>query len=160
MRQNFLSTLANPAIPLSKLSRNVPHGIKGEGMLELVWKSKVGVERVGWFVGVVGGLEVQAGRSRMAINSANAGGMTTGPSTPTAGTISMTTPTLPVLSAEETYTIEFTRTFFGWLKKHLVEIIPAGSNSHNGSEMEGMMGDCLLDDEERRRAWVEKWEYM
>jgi hypothetical protein len=158
MRQNFLSTLANPSIPLSKLSRNVPHGIKGEGMLELVWKSKVGVERVGWFVGVVGGLEVQAGRSRMALgNSSNAGGMMTGPSTPTT---TSTNAMVVVLSAEEAYTIEFTKTFFGWLKKHLVEIVPAGSNVNSSGVVPETMGECLLDDDERRKVWVEKWEYM
>ena len=128
-------------------------------MLELVWKSKVGVERVGWFVGVVGGLEVQAGRSRMALgNSSNTGMTMTGPSTPTPTMTSMNA--MVILSAEEAYTIEFTKTFFGWLKKHLTEIIPAGSNVNGSGAVAETMGECLLDDEERRRVWVEKWEYM
>lgn len=61
MRSNFLTALANPAVPLSgsKLGNvNVPHGIKGEGMLEIGWERGVAVARMGWLIGVVGGLEV------------------------------------------------------------------------------------------------------
>ena len=90
------------------------------------------------------------------INSSNAGGIITGPSTPTTTSVNSTL----VLSAEEAYTIEFTKTFFGWLKKHLVEVVPAGTNVNNSGMTGETMGECLLDDEERRRVWVEKWEYM
>jgi hypothetical protein len=60
MRQNFLQTLSDNSIPLSKIAktRNIPHGIKGMMMLDLLYTGRVEKERAGWFVGVVGGLEV------------------------------------------------------------------------------------------------------
>jgi hypothetical protein len=171
MRSNFLSTLSNPSIPLSKLSRNVPHGIKGEGMLELVWKNKVGVDRVGWFVGVIGGLEVQAGRRGMSTSVTN-------------GASPSTSLRVSTYTAEEAYTTEFTKTFFHWIKKHLDEVVPSSTSAMNTSITSSVVpsrsknsslpsnvdikdaksgisiGDCLLDDEERRAGWIEKWEYM
>ena len=63
MRSNFLLALSNPLVPLSKLGKNVPHGIKGEGMLELGWEKGIDVGRMGWLIGVVGGLEVVSPRA-------------------------------------------------------------------------------------------------
>lgn len=58
MRTSFLNSLADASIPLNKLARNVPHGIKGLDMLELLWSKRVNVERSGWFIQVVGAIEV------------------------------------------------------------------------------------------------------
>lgn len=165
MRANFLSALSDPQVPLSRLSKNVPHGIKGEGMLELGWERRVDVARMGWLIGVVGGLEVQSLRNRpsgpMSAPTSRAG--------PTASAASPST-TVPFQSApntstaEETYTVEFTRVVLGWMKKHLNDIVPAitsapASMTAKSSGLESA-GPCLLDDDVRKKAWVEKWEYM
>ncbi|GAA5952811.1 hypothetical protein JCM3765_002972 [Sporobolomyces pararoseus] len=59
-REAWFSDLANPAVPLSKLSRSVPHGYKGEKGLDMLAARKVEVGRAIWFVRAFGGVEIQS----------------------------------------------------------------------------------------------------
>jgi hypothetical protein len=81
------------------------------------------------------------------------------PGSTTLGTVSNS---VSAMSAEEMYTLEFTRTCLGWMKKHLNEIIPgpASASATTASAASVSAGECLLDDEGKRKVWVEKWEYM
>jgi hypothetical protein len=57
-RESWFSDLANPAVPLSKLSRSVPHGYKGEKGLDMLAARKVEIGRAVWFVRAFGGVEI------------------------------------------------------------------------------------------------------
>jgi hypothetical protein len=67
-RETWVSDLSNPAIPLEKLSRNVPHGYKGDKLLEMLCNRRVPVERAGWYIRAIGGIEIV--RSSLVLSSA------------------------------------------------------------------------------------------
>lgn len=57
-RLTFVADLANPAVPLHKLSKSIPHGFKGVELLEMLWANGVSLERGVWFVKVIGASEM------------------------------------------------------------------------------------------------------
>jgi len=57
-RQAWLKDLANPDVPLHKLSKSVPHGAKGQDLLDLLHTNNVTVERAVWFLRVLGANEM------------------------------------------------------------------------------------------------------
>ena len=75
----YVRELRDPAVPLARLSRSVPHGLRGERLLEVLWLGRVppgvpeprdappqsvAVPRALWLVRAVGACEVQALRTR------------------------------------------------------------------------------------------------
>lgn len=56
-RQNWFDDLANSAVPLSKLGKNVPHGAKGADLLDLLHAKDVSIPRAVWFLRVFGANE-------------------------------------------------------------------------------------------------------
>ncbi|KAI8337752.1 hypothetical protein BC941DRAFT_513588 [Chlamydoabsidia padenii] len=69
-KEQWIQELANGAVPLQKLSRNVPHGYKGEKLLETLAARQVPYLRATWYIKVVG-LSEMAQR-----NASNAGSTT------------------------------------------------------------------------------------
>ena len=63
-RENWLRDLANPAITLRKLSRTIPHGIRGKGLLEQCMNKKVPPERAVWLARCVGANEIRASKRK------------------------------------------------------------------------------------------------
>lgn len=57
-REAWVNDLANPSIPLSKLSKNVPHGYRGEKLLDMIFARKVLVERAVWYIRAIGAIEI------------------------------------------------------------------------------------------------------
>ncbi|KAI8100101.1 uncharacterized protein BX664DRAFT_290634 [Halteromyces radiatus] len=53
-KEQWIQELANGAVPLRKLSRNVPHGYKGEKLLETLAARQVPFLRATWYIKVVG----------------------------------------------------------------------------------------------------------
>lgn len=94
--------------------------------------------------------------------SPNTNTLTPGSTTLGTASNSVSAMTTAGMSAEEMYTLEFTRTCLGWMKKHLNEVIPgpASATATTASAASVSAGECLLDDEGKRKVWVEKWEYM
>ncbi|EGU12079.1 Proteophosphoglycan ppg4 [Rhodotorula toruloides ATCC 204091] len=167
-REAWFSDLASPSVPLSKLSRSVPHGYKGEKGLDMLSKRKVEVGRAVWFVRAFGGVEIQS-----------------------------LSKTRPLQTAISLYTSEFTTVVSEFVRKQLHETIlppcssapspaapassvptmlatarqrsssfskPAGSGA--GTPALGMAGAAAtapngleLLDEERRKSWEDKFEY-
>ncbi|KAM0749703.1 hypothetical protein T439DRAFT_381275 [Meredithblackwellia eburnea MCA 4105] len=70
-RETWFNDLANEGIPLSRLSRNVPHGYVGEKKLEMLFARKVPIIRAVWFVRAIGAIEIQASRSRPGFSITN-----------------------------------------------------------------------------------------
>ncbi|GAA6032599.1 hypothetical protein JCM8097_004834 [Rhodosporidiobolus ruineniae] len=93
-REAWFSDLASPSIPLSKLSRSVPHGYKGEKGLDMLAHRKVDVPRAVWFVRAFGGVEIQS--------------------------LAKTRPTSVAISL---YTSEFTTVVSEFIRKQLVEVV-------------------------------------
>ncbi|GAA5891003.1 hypothetical protein JCM5296_007345 [Sporobolomyces johnsonii] len=154
-REAWFSDLANPTVPLSKLSRSVPHGYKGEKGLDMLAARKVEVGRAVWFVRAFGGVEIQSlAKSR------------------------------PLPLAISHYTSEFTTVVCEFVRKQLLDLaLPAPLLSEAGpttspnlvqgqaqtrsrststslsASTSGMRGHSDLMDPETRRAWKEKFDY-
>lgn len=56
-RQAWFADLANPEVPLHKLGKNVPHGAKGQDLLDLLHSHNVAIPRAVWFLRVFGANE-------------------------------------------------------------------------------------------------------
>lgn len=59
-REVWLRDLANPAITLRRLSRTIPHGIRGRVLLDQCLNKKVPAERAVWLAKCVGANEIRA----------------------------------------------------------------------------------------------------
>lgn len=68
-REAWLKELANPTTSLRKLSRTIPHGIRGKGLLEQCLNKNVPTDRAVWLAKCVGALEIRAFK-RKGLNSA------------------------------------------------------------------------------------------
>lgn len=56
-REAWFADLANPDVPLHKLGKNVPHGVKGHDLLDLLQQHDVAIPRAVWFLRVFGANE-------------------------------------------------------------------------------------------------------
>ena len=59
-REQYLRDLANPAQSLRRLTRQVPHGIRGRLLLEQICTKSVPVKRAVWFIRVISVNELRA----------------------------------------------------------------------------------------------------
>ena len=59
-REIWLRDLANPDIPLRRLSRTIPHGIRGKVLLDQCLAKKIPVPRAVWLAKCVGANEIRA----------------------------------------------------------------------------------------------------
>ena len=59
-REAWLRDLANPTIPLRRLSRTIPHGIRGKTLLDHCLTKKIPVWRAVWLAKCVGANEIRA----------------------------------------------------------------------------------------------------
>lgn len=59
-RETWLRDLANPSIPLRRLSRTIPHGIRGKVLLEQCLSKQIPTERAVWLAKCVGANEIRA----------------------------------------------------------------------------------------------------
>lgn len=74
-REMWLKDLANPATSLRRLSRTIPHGIRGKVLLEHCLNKNVPTERAVWLAKCVGANELRAFR-RKGVNQTFMGGET------------------------------------------------------------------------------------
>jgi mediator of RNA polymerase II transcription subunit 12 len=72
-REAWLRDLANPLVPLRKLSRTIPHGLKGPPLLDQCAAKKIPTARAVWFVRCVGANELR-GLRRKGVGSLAVGG--------------------------------------------------------------------------------------
>lgn len=68
-REAWLKDLANPTTSLRKLSRTIPHGIRGKGLLEQCLNKNVPTDRAVWLAKCVGANEIRAFK-RKGVNGA------------------------------------------------------------------------------------------
>ncbi|KAL4906912.1 hypothetical protein BDW74DRAFT_130027 [Aspergillus multicolor] len=59
-REAWLRDLANPSVPLRKLSRTIPHGIRGKALLDQCLSKWIPVNRAVWLAKCVGANEIRA----------------------------------------------------------------------------------------------------
>lgn len=59
-REAWLRDLANPTVPLRKLSRTIPHGIRGKALLEQSLAKRIPLSRAVWLAKCVGANEIRA----------------------------------------------------------------------------------------------------
>ncbi|KAB8258163.1 mediator of RNA polymerase II transcription subunit 12 [Aspergillus pseudonomiae] len=59
-REAWLRDLANPSVPLRKLSRTIPHGIRGKALLDQCLNKGIPVSRAVWLAKCVGANEIRA----------------------------------------------------------------------------------------------------
>lgn len=68
-REHWMKELANPAMSLRRLSRTIPHGIRGRTLLDQCLNKNVPTERAVWLVKCVGANEIRAVK-RKGVNGA------------------------------------------------------------------------------------------
>ncbi|KAL2831238.1 hypothetical protein BDW59DRAFT_9080 [Aspergillus cavernicola] len=59
-REAWLRDLANPSVPLRRLSRTIPHGIRGKALLDQCLSKWIPVSRAVWLAKCVGANEIRA----------------------------------------------------------------------------------------------------
>ncbi|KAH8686067.1 RNA polymerase-like protein II mediator complex component Srb8 [Tricladium varicosporioides] len=63
-REMWLKDLANPTIPLRRLSRSIPHGIRGKVLLDQSMSKNIPIERAVWLAKCVGANELRSFRRK------------------------------------------------------------------------------------------------
>ena len=63
-REIWLKDLANPTIPLRRLSRSIPHGIRGKVLLDQSLSKNIPIERAVWLAKCVGANELRSFRRK------------------------------------------------------------------------------------------------
>ncbi|KAI5475649.1 Mediator complex, subunit Med12 [Pseudohyphozyma bogoriensis] len=58
-RESWVNDLANPAVPLSKLARAVPHGFRGEKLIDMLTVRQVPIQRAVWYIRAIGSSDIQ-----------------------------------------------------------------------------------------------------
>lgn len=66
MKKSFMNDLADERIPLNspKFAKSVPHGMKGQDLLEMLWTRRIKVDRAVWLVQILGAHDVVSGGQR------------------------------------------------------------------------------------------------
>jgi mediator of RNA polymerase II transcription subunit 12 len=59
-REGWLRDLANSSVPLRRLSRTIPHGIRGKGLLDQCLSKNIPIGRAIWLAKCVGANEIRA----------------------------------------------------------------------------------------------------
>ena len=75
-RETWLRDLANPTIPLRRLSRTIPHGVRNKLLLDQCLTKRIPIERVVWFAKCVGANEIRAFKRKGASGAFAVGGET------------------------------------------------------------------------------------
>ena len=75
-RETWLKDLANSTIPLRRLSRSIPHGIRGKVLLEQSLSKNIPIERAVWLAKCVGANELRSSRRKGANGTFAMGGET------------------------------------------------------------------------------------
>lgn len=75
-REAWLRDLANPAIPLRRLSRTIPHGIRGKILLDHCLAKDIPTARAVWLAKCVGANEIRAFKRKGASGAFAIGGET------------------------------------------------------------------------------------
>jgi hypothetical protein len=57
-REAWIADLANPSVPLQKLARGVPHGYRGEKLIDMLNSKRVLVSRAVWYIRAIGANEI------------------------------------------------------------------------------------------------------
>lgn len=73
-REMWLKDLANPTISLRRLSRSIPHGIRGKVLLEQSLSKNIPIERAVWLAKCVGANELRSFRRKGASGTFAMGG--------------------------------------------------------------------------------------
>ena len=73
-REAWLKDLADPAVPLRRLSRTIPHGIRGKALLDQCLSKNVPTGRAVWLVKCVGANEIRAFKRKGASGAFVVGG--------------------------------------------------------------------------------------
>jgi mediator of RNA polymerase II transcription subunit 12 len=73
-REMWLKDLANPTIPLRRLSRSIPHGIRGKILLDQSLSKNIPIERAVWLAKCVGANELRSFRRKGASGTFAMGG--------------------------------------------------------------------------------------
>ena len=73
-REAWLRDLANPTIPLRRLSRTIPHGIKGKTLLDHCMTKNIPTWRAVWLAKCVGANELRAFKRKGNNGAFTAGG--------------------------------------------------------------------------------------
>lgn len=68
-REAWLDELKNPEVSLRRLSRAIPHGYMGKGLLDVLIDKKIPISRAVWFIKCVGANEVRALKRKIAPNA-------------------------------------------------------------------------------------------
>ncbi|KAI9733366.1 MAG: RNA polymerase II mediator complex subunit [Cirrosporium novae-zelandiae] len=73
-REAWLRDLASPVVPLRRLSRTIPHGIRGKGLLDHCLSKSIPIARAVWLARCVGANEIRAFRRKGASGTFVQGG--------------------------------------------------------------------------------------
>lgn len=147
---SFVADLANPSVPLHRLTKSIPHGYKGLDLLEMLWKNGVSLERGIWFAKVIGANEMVRRTCPASFS----------------GMVKEADHRLCPLQQPprgkpppppDQYCLDWTTALVSWLKKQLADIaLPSAPRA--GFNIKQTF-KSILSDEKSRARWIAKWEY-
>ncbi|KAI8321950.1 hypothetical protein GQ54DRAFT_297716 [Martensiomyces pterosporus] len=105
-REEWLRGLANPRLPLSILANSMPYGHRGERLLESLCAHRVPLQRAMWAIRLTGVYEMFGQQTRVPDHTS-------------------------LKSLEQTYTVQWTKTFTQFLE-HTLSSAPTGANEGDG----------------------------
>ncbi|KAK0561871.1 RNA polymerase II mediator complex subunit [Tilletia horrida] len=151
---NYIRQLADPSVPLHRLARSVPHGSKGERLLDMLWLGAPppAQQSSAYSSMSAHGLRISASSSSNAAGGIGASGSASGPSAsvsiPTSVPIGRAVWFIRVVGASDiqsarnrttNYTVEWTTTVVAWLSKQLQELaVPVDTLKVNAATTPGM----------------------
>ena len=143
-RQAWFADLANPEVPLHKLGKNVPHGAKGQDLLDLLQSNNVAIPRAVWFLRVFGANEtVRHFNQRFAYRHLICD--------PQAGLRNK-----PSYNPTQ-YSVDWANVVTGYLRKQLLDIV-LPSAPRPGLNIKSTFKSVLAETESRER-WVSRFVY-
>ncbi|CAO1622779.1 unnamed protein product [Sympodiomycopsis kandeliae] len=171
----YANDLADPSVPLSKLAKNLPHGFRGEKMLEMLWlganpnaaAALQAASNASRFSQGLPPLSVTAGSSEAGTRDSLYGGKAATNSVP----IDRATWFIRVVGASDlanrtrgsahvsvsTFTADFTATLVAWMRRQLAELTDVNFKSDGKSDVkQGSQGRTI---DGFIAKWTAKWQY-
>jgi hypothetical protein len=162
-RENWLRELADNSVPLLKLSKNVPHGFKGEKLLEMLVNRKIESSRATWYIRLIGLNEI--------VSPSMFKNLTLNPNRHDCFFFTKNAQRNKNELSHIRYTLSFTSDVCQFLQKQLAEVtVPLQTNLSSSTtslittssrlaamNVRSKPRSSTLSDPETRKHWVAKW---
>lgn len=175
----YVKDLADPAVPITRLARNLPHGFRGEKMWEMLW---LGTNPTTSAIQPPSQAHSNASRVSQGLPPLPSTPPASGSSQPVEVTQSTTPSSVPLDRAmwfirtvgasdlsnrsrgstaisPHAFTAEFTATFVSWIRKQIAELTEANLQGSGSAAAIDLVDEASRDLSKTATRWSAKWRY-